>query len=209
MEANGGANAMSLFLLAVTEGQAVGSSSALIKAHERQDFETALQLLAASQIRQKESQAAFEAARKAGYEQGLVAGQQAVEQSFLDQAANSAKQIVAHAEQRQREIAEAALAATKAILGSVEPDVLVPAMVDQVMGRIDSGNPVTILIHPMHADAISTRLLGNSDIEITADPAFGPTDCEIITADGRIVASLSVQIETLSQRWGVAPGEMA
>jgi flagellar biosynthesis/type III secretory pathway protein FliH len=196
---------MSLFLLPLSGEHILGSSSPLIKASERQAFESALSLLAAAEIQKAESQAAYDAAREAGFQQGLVDGQEAVTTEFVAQAADMARQVVAHSEKRQSDIAQAALAATKAILGAVEPQQLVPAMVDQVLGRIDNRNTVTILVHPMHGDALSRQFQDNSDIAITTDAAFGSTDCEIITADGRIVASLSVQIDTLAARWGVAP----
>ncbi len=200
---------MTLFLIPVATDAAVASSSALIKAHDKQSFESAIALLAAAEIRTTESQAAFDAAREAGFSQGLAEGHEAIAQSFSEQAAEMARQVVAHSEQRQRDIADAALAATKAILGAAQPELVVPAMVDQVLGRIDSISPVTILVHPAHADALSARLQDRRDITITTDGAFGPTDCEILTADGRIVASLSVQIEALAQRWGIAPEDEA
>jgi flagellar biosynthesis/type III secretory pathway protein FliH len=196
---------MSLFLVPIGQNSAVGSSTPLIKARDKHLFENAIDLFTAAEQQKSESQAAFDAARQAGFEQGLSEGRDAVEQSFREQAAEMARQVAVHAEERQRDIADAALAATKAILGSVDPQIAVPGIIDQVLGRLENGSQVTVLVHPLHADALNARLQNRSDVVLTTDPAFGLTDCEILTADGRIVASMSVQIEALAQRWGVAP----
>jgi flagellar biosynthesis/type III secretory pathway protein FliH len=39
---------------------------------------------------------------------------------------------------------------------------------------------------------------------IAEDPSLGSGDCVVRTSAGQVIASLSVQLESLAKRWGVA-----
>jgi flagellar biosynthesis/type III secretory pathway protein FliH len=40
-------------------------------------------------------------------------------------------------------------------------------------------------------------------VAVLADSALGATDCIVRTSAGQVIASLSVQLGALAQRWGV------
>jgi flagellar biosynthesis/type III secretory pathway protein FliH len=76
-------------------------------------------------------------------------------------------------------------------------------VVDRTLARLDTETPVTIDVAPALAGDLRAHLAALTHVSITQNPDLGPTDCHIMTASGRIIASLSVQFDALAARWGL------
>ncbi len=187
-------------LLTLGGAQAVISDSALIKRSERQDYETSAALLsAASQIRDDCANAAA-LARSEAYADATEAARAEFTHSLNTQLQNFAVDLERDKEARRNDIADAAFAAIKAILGEIGNAEMMQAMVAKTLSNLEKQEVLAVHVSP----AIFAAIAPINGIEIIPDPAFGPYDCRVVTAEGRIIASLSVQLDTIAKRWGVA-----
>jgi flagellar biosynthesis/type III secretory pathway protein FliH len=182
----------------------LGSDRAVIKRAERIDFTDAVALLhAAAAIREKALRE-VEAARLAGQAEGLDEARAAANEHIAEQIAGFATAIEEHEQTRRADIAEAAHAAVRAIVGEIEDENLLPRLVERTLARLPAEGPVTIAVAPAMAQSLAARLARLSHVTIVPDPMLGPTDCVMRTSAGQVIASLSVQLDALAKRWGVA-----
>lgn len=187
-------------VLTLGGAQAVISDSALIKRSERQDYETAAALLsAASKIRADSANAATLAHSEA-YADAAEAARAEFTHSLNTQLQNFSVDLERDKEARRTDIADAAFAAIKAILGEIGNAEMMQAMVAKTLSNLEKQEVLSVHVSPV----ISAAIAPLNGIEIISDPAFGPYDCRVVTAESRIIASLSVQLDTIAKRWGIA-----
>lgn len=182
----------------------LGSDRAVIRADERTAFTDAVALLAAAGEIRDEAAASADSARQAARAEGLAEADAAVRELLAGEIAGFADAIERHAEARRADVAEAAYAAVRAILGEIDDAALVTRMVERTLARLPSEAPVTFAVAPEMATALANRLAGHEHVTVVADETLGPTDCHARTAQGGVIASLSVQLDALARRWGVA-----
>ncbi|PVX28370.1 FliH/SctL family protein [Sphingomonas pokkalii] len=180
------------------------SERAVIKREERQPFIDAVALLGAVRAAQADAVAQAAAARDAAYATALAGARGEIDDLLAREIAAFAAAIEANEQARRAEIAEAALAAVHAVLGSLDDAVLVPALVERALDRLQPQGVVMVAVAPDMAERVAARLAATADVTILPDPALGARDCVIRTEQGQVIASLSVQLETLAKRWGVA-----
>lgn len=186
-------------LLSIGGKQTLISESPLIKRSERDEYRSAAALLEAATKIRDDSQRAAAAARSEAYSDAAQDAANEFATTLKTQLQNFAADLDGEKENRRADIADAAFAAVKAILGEIDDTQMMRALVIKTLSSLENQNVLSVQLSPDMAAAI-----GNLDgVNIIAEPAFGPYDCCVITADSRIVASVSVQLETLAKRWSV------
>jgi flagellar biosynthesis/type III secretory pathway protein FliH len=183
------------------------SRSPLIKAAERTQFTDALALLDAAADKSSRVEAEGEAARSEAYETGYAEGLADGQAKLSAELAKLADAVAAIRADHEAGVAEAALAATTAIIGTLDDaDIVTRIVHNQIAARVES-DAIRISVAPQMIEALSTLASEHKDIEFIADPDLASTDCRITSGEGRIVADLSLQMGKLRQRWGLQEGE--
>jgi flagellar biosynthesis/type III secretory pathway protein FliH len=194
---------VSFHLAYADDGALLDSSRPVVKGHQRTAFVDAVAVLAETKhLRDRalaEAEIARDNGRRVGLDEAIAEARHAVAAGLADVAAA----IEAHAETRRSDIAEAAFAAARAIVGELEESETMRRVVDRTLARLDTETPVTIDVAPALAGDLRAHLAALTHVSITQNPDLGPTDCHIMTASGRIIASLSVQFDALAARWGL------
>ncbi|WP_066722178.1 FliH/SctL family protein [Sphingomonas pituitosa] len=195
---------MTYHLVHADDAALLFSERAVIKRDERQSFSDAVALLGAVRAAQAQAARAAEAAREAAYGTALATARAEIDDLLAGEIARFAAAIDAQEQARRAEIAEAALAAVRAVLGDLDDAALVPALVARALDRLQPQGAVNVAVAPDLAEKVAARLESPAEVGILPDPALGTRDCVIRTEQGQVIASLSVQLETLAKRWGVA-----
>jgi flagellar biosynthesis/type III secretory pathway protein FliH len=194
---------MTYHLVQADDAALLFSERAVIKRDERQSFRDAVTLLGAVREAQARAIQAADAARDAAYGAALDGARAEIDDVLARQIAQFAAAIDLREQARRSEIAEAALAAVHAVLGELDDAALVPALVTRALDRLQPQGAVLVAVAPKMAEKVAARFAASTEVTILADPALGPRDCAIRTEQGQVIASLSVQLETLAKRWGV------
>ncbi|WP_165356284.1 FliH/SctL family protein [Sphingosinicella sp. BN140058] len=195
---------MTFHLFHADKNSLLASDRAVIKRSDRKDFTDAAALLQAASAIRDEAVAATEAARREGHAQGLAEARDTIEAQLAEQIAGFAAALDGHEQARRSDIAEAAYAAVRAIVGEIADEELVPRMVERTLARLPAEGPVALFVAEALATKVSERLGTASHVVVSAEPGLGPTDCVVRTSAGQVIASLSVQLDSLAKRWGVA-----
>jgi flagellar biosynthesis/type III secretory pathway protein FliH len=185
------------------------SSRPIVKAHERTAFADAIAVLAETKGLRDRALSDAEAAREDGRREGLEEAKAEARHAVAASLADIATAIDAHAEARRADIAEAAFAAARAIVGELDQTDVMHRVVDRTLARFDTETPMTIDVAPALAADLRHHVAALSHVSITENADLGPTDCHVLTASGRIIASLSVQFDALAGRWGLKKEETA
>lgn len=193
---------MSYFLVNTGE-QALGLQSPLIKASDRVVFTNAVELLAYTEQLKSQVDDAYSAAKQRGYADGLAAGNVAVCAEFQHEILTLAQSIAAADTARNEHIAAAAIAGAQAIVGAIDQTDAMRGIIDQVIKRIDKDQAISVHIHPDHHVALTDNGEFPANIALVSNSKMGPTDCEIVTANGKVIANMELQLAGLAQRWGV------
>ena len=195
---------MTFHLVHADKNALLASDRAVIKRTERRDFTDAAALLAAAAAIRDQALADADAARRDGHAEGLAEARASIGDHLAEQVAAFAAAIEAHEQARRSDIAEAAYAAVRAIVGELDDEALVPRMVERTLARLPADGPVTVFVPADLAARVSERLGERSHVVIAEDPGLGSGDCIVRTSAGQVIASLSVQLDSLAKRWGVA-----
>jgi flagellar biosynthesis/type III secretory pathway protein FliH len=191
---------MSYFLLAAGKAHIAGINTSLVKKAERQTFVDAAALLRRASSIASDTDATIEAARQEAVQTGYAAGLAAAENELAEAMHGFADAIARIEQYHAAQVAEAAYAATVAIIGELENGPLVRRLVSQVLARQKEQTGLTVHVAPELLPALEAAL-GN--VPVIANPKLGRNECHVITANGRIIASLPVQLAVLRDRWGL------
>jgi flagellar biosynthesis/type III secretory pathway protein FliH len=195
---------MTYHMIITSDRAMMGSSTPLIKASERIAFCSAADMLVATQDLHSAAQAEIDAARAAAFDAGFAAGRAAALDHVAGLITQAAAQINTACTERREDIASAALAATRAIIGDIGDEQVARALVTRALSRIESHAPVTIDVAPAMYDRIAQTVAHLPHVSVAANAALGALDCTFLTENGRVIAGLDVQMTALAQRWGVA-----
>ena len=195
---------MTYHLVHADDAALLFSERAVIKRDERQSFADAVAVLGAVREAQARAVQAANDARDAAYSAALGSARTEIDDLLAAKIARFSSAIDLQEQVRRAEIAEAALAAVHAVLGELDDATLVPALVARALDRLQPQGSVIVAVAPDLADKVAERLEALTEVSILPDPALGAHDCAIRTEQGQVIASLSVQLETLAKRWGVA-----
>lgn len=192
------------FHLAYTDDRALlDSSRPVIKAPERAVFVEAIAVLSETKLLRDRAKVDADSAREDGRRLGIEEAKSDARQMVAAGLANLATAIETHADARRADIAEAAFAAARAIVGELDNDEAMRRVVDRTLARLDADVPITIEVAPALAADIRNHVAALAHVTIAENLDLGPTDCHVMTASGRIIASLSVQFDALAARWGL------
>lgn len=182
----------------------VTAASPLLKARDRTSFDDAMSLLGqARAIRESARSEVAEARAQAvvdGRAEGLAAIGDALAAAVADLAGNIEEELAA----RRADIAAAALAATRAIIGTFDEADATARIASHAAARIAADEDITISVAPAMAAAVRARLADRAGATVRENPDAAPLDCVIQTGHGRVIASLPLQLSALAERWGVA-----
>lgn len=195
---------MSYFLLPTGPSHIVGAENGLIKKHELEAFTEAASLLRRASEIHDQANAKAAAARDAAWAEGYAAGAAAANDELKQQLLRFADAVTNIADLHSRHVAEAAYAATAAIIGDFSDSKLVGRMAEAVVAKQQDISGIHILVNP----DVYAQLAGSTKSEpsppFASSTDLGPTDCHVVTANGRIIANLSVQLAVLRERWGIS-----
>jgi type III secretion protein L len=187
-------------------GQAViGTETPLIKASERSEFTSAVSLLQAITELRTAAEAEAKTRAETAYQDGLAQGYAEAQAQVAKLIKNMAERFEAVCEERRADVADAALAATRAIIGGFDDSDVAKRLVDQALVRIDNGSALVIEVAPAMQPLIASHVAHLAHIRVESVDALGPLDCVFQTKTGRILAGLDLQIAALGDRWGVNP----
>jgi flagellar biosynthesis/type III secretory pathway protein FliH len=195
---------MTYHLVHADDAALLFSERAVIKREERRSFVDAVALLGAVREAQARAVQAANDSREAAYATALDGARTEIENLLAGEIARFSAAIDLQEHARRAEIADAALAAVHAVLGELDDATLVPALVARALDRLQPQGAVIVAVAPDMAEKVAARLDNLTEVTILPDPALGAHDCAIRTEQGQVIASLSVQLETLAKRWGVA-----
>jgi flagellar biosynthesis/type III secretory pathway protein FliH len=198
---------VSYFLLADGKANFAGSTTPLIKKADREAFVDAAALLhRASQIA-GDADASIEAARAEAVQRGYAEGAAAAE-AELDETIRGFGDAIARIEEHHAaQLAEAAYAAAAAIIGEFDDEQLVSRLVAKVLASQKDHDGLSIHIAPALQPKLAGKFGETGELPVLADPELGPAECHVMTANGRIIASLPVQLAVLRERWGLNAAE--
>jgi flagellar biosynthesis/type III secretory pathway protein FliH len=185
------------------DGANLASNSQLIKACEVVDFVDAAALLREARRMAAEAEAADAEARRIGYDAGLAEGQAEAERLVAAEVGRFAEAVEAIRTDYAVQVAEAAYAATTAIIGELDDAEIVRRIVALQLARQDDNLAITLIVSPSVHAVLQVELDANSGIIISPDANMSPTDCHVINGQGRVIANLSLQLQVLRERWGL------
>ena len=181
----------------------IGADVPLIKASERSEFTNAVDLLQAITDLRVVAEAEALNRSETAHEEGLSRGYAEAQAQIAKLIENMTERFEAVCEERRADVADAALAATRAIIGALDDVDVAKRLVNQALVRIDNGGALTIEVAPAMQPHISAHVAHLAHVRVEAVEGLGPLDCVFQTKTGKILAGLDVQILALGDRWGV------
>jgi flagellar biosynthesis/type III secretory pathway protein FliH len=196
---------MSFFLTPI----GIAANSPLIKEYERAQFVDALSLLDAARTQAAAIDAEVRSACQQARDEGFVQGLAEAEACIASEIGKLTEAVALIHSEHEARVAEAAFAAVTAIIGTMDDSDIVNRIVsNQLVARAEA-NGLRISVAPQMVAALAAQISCYEGCEVVADPDLATTACRLTTGDGRIVADLSLQLETLRQRWGLEEGREA
>ena len=195
---------MTFHLVHADDATLLSSSRAVIKRHEAVALTDAVDALRAARAIRDRADADAAALRQAARNEGLAEADAAVRDLVATGIGELVAKIDDHLATRRNEIADAAYAAVRAIIGEFDHTALVERAIDRTLARLDGDRPLTIEVAAELRDAVAAHLADQRHVKVVATPGFGTTDCRIVSENGSAIASLTVQLKSLADRWGVA-----
>lgn len=196
---------MTYYIFKAGDQSLIGLDNPIIKAGERSDFISAITLLSEISSLHAAAETTIKEHYEIGYKEGMAKGYTDGQQQVAKLIQSIAERFEAICEERFGDIADAALAATKAIIGTFDDTELVKRLVIQALARIDNGGALTIEVAPAMQSKIAEHFAHLAHVKVKAVDELGALDCVFQTKTGKILAGLDLQISALSDRWGVAP----
>jgi flagellar biosynthesis/type III secretory pathway protein FliH len=183
----------------------IATDTPLIKASERSEFVLAVDLLQAVTDLRVAAETEAKGRSETAYQEGLSRGYFEAQAQVATLIENMAERFEAVCEERRADVADAALAATRAIIGSFDDVDVAKGLINQALVRIDSGDTLTIEVSPAMHPYIAAHVAHLAHVRVESVEGLGPLDCVFQTTKGKILAGLDLQISALGDRWGVNP----
>jgi type III secretion protein L len=181
----------------------IGTSKQVIKAEERREFAEAIALLDNVRALKISADADIAERQAVAAKEGRESGYAEVNDVVANAIAGFAAQIAAFEAERRDEIAGAAFAAVRAVIGDLDDESVLHGLVAASLGRIETSAPLTLEVAPAMLANVEARFAAHPNLVIRANDALGPRDCQLLSSQGRIVADLKLQLDALAERWGL------
>ena len=136
-------------------------------------------------------------------------------QGLTEARAEHAERIAAH-ERRTAErldslrdaVADVAVQVVRRIADEVGPPETVAALARRAVRDLLPGHQIAVHVHPDCRGAVTARLTPlDPGLEVVPDPDLAPTDCRIVSPDGRIDAGLETQLAALERAFAKGNGD--
>lgn len=194
---------MSYFIMPAGSRYLAGSHSPLIKKNERAKFADAVALLREASEISDGAEAALESARQEAWAQGYAEGCAAAQNDLNTALRTFIEAVIAVEKLHAANVAEAAYAATVAMIGEMEDSTVAGLIATQVIAKQKERDGISILVSTDNHARLTSSQQDMESLAVVANPDLGPTDCHVITANGRIIADLTIQLAVLRDRWGI------
>lgn len=178
------------------------AASPLIRAQDRVALRDAHAVL--DHIRQIQADAAVAAqqAEQAAYAKGLADAAVAAEARITDALSSLSQQIADDQARRDAQIADAAFAALRVLVGSFDEGALTAALARHAAQQ-RADDATVIEVGAAQAPAVEKALADVPHTAVDARDDLPPLAVRVRTRDGRIIADLDVQLDNIASRWGV------
>lgn len=196
---------MTFHLLIGDTAALLGGTSARIAAQERDAFADAHALLARATDQAARVEEEVAAARAEGARQGWQDAADRASAEIAARVGELAGALADEAAQRRREIAEAAFAGARAIIGALDPDDAGVRLAVHALTQVPADEQVVVACAPALAAPLEAALAGRTGVTVQARADLAPLQVELLSGSGRVVAGLDVQLAALAERWGVTP----
>lgn len=193
------------FHLLIGDTALLGGASARIAADEREAFANAHALLARATERAAGVDEQVAAARADGERRGWQEATDTAAAEIAARIAELAAELAEEAAQRRREIADAAFAGARAIIGALDPDDAGVRLALHALSQVPADEQVTVACPPAIAAALGAALADRPNVTVAPRGDLAPLEVELLSGNGRVVAGLEVQLAALAERWGVTP----
>lgn len=181
----------------------VTAGSPLLKARDAKPFTEGVALLAEARDLRDAAKTELADVRAQAVADGRAAGLTEVHDRLADAIAEMARSVDVELSARRADIAAAAFAGARAIIGSFDQADATARMAERAVDKIGAKDAIIIAVAPSIAAAVRERLADHAQVTVREDPSAAPYDCVLSTSDGRVIASLPLQLDALAARWGV------
>jgi type III secretion protein L len=184
----------------------LSADTRLLKAGDYLLHESAQALLvearAEAQTIRQQAQAAFEAEKARGYEEGM----QQAKMDNIEQMMDSVGQAIDYFSQVEDKVAAIVMASVRKILGQFDDDELVAQVVRNALHLVSGEQQVKLHVSPELTESLKERLnpilaahrrIGF--VELVPDHRLQAGDCLLETEIGTVDASVEVQLKALEQ----------
>jgi type III secretion protein L len=150
--------------------------------------------------------AAAEAARAEGFAAGLAEGQRLVlaerDRTLAELIAPVATQVATAQAALHDDLATLALEAVRRMIGALPDDVLLAGLARQAVAALPLDEVERIAVPPATHEAVAAQMAADWAALVVADEGLAPGECVIHTRSGKVIASVSLQLDRLAERWG-------
>lgn len=155
-------------------------------------------LHAATEARAREAEARGQAE---GHARGLAEGHAEAELAHSSWLFDAHLALARDRAAQRAEMVHVTIGAIRRIAGAVAADALVAGLAERAIAELAPAGRLIVRVAPGNAATVRTRLAALPAVVVEADPDVAATDCMIETPQGRTLAGLEVQLQTLARRW--------
>lgn len=196
------------FYLVHRDGKAlVATDRPLLKAREADRLSDAAALLTHAQKLETEALSRRDAAEAEAQRRGFVQGHESGRRVFVEAVGNLTGQVEAWRQHQESQIAALALAALRRMVDDIGDEAMMIGIARRAVAAVTTGAEAQVHAAPELVDVLSEALAAREDtaqVTVRPDPELGLHECRVITAEGRIIADLSVQLAEIEKRWSLS-----
>lgn len=181
----------------------VSGDSALIKADQRRSFEDAVHLLDAARSVLDAAEQGAAAARARAASQAIDDARATAREQVADRLATLSAAFEAENARRERDVAAAAFAAVRAMLGTFTDAELTARLADRATGHPAEGEEIRVEVAADLADTVRAQIGDRAGVSVIANPDLSPAAVRLSRGAGTLIADLDVQLANLAERWGL------
>lgn len=178
--------------------------SPLLPRHEGKALRDAAELLDHARATAAEA----DAVRAGGFAEGKAEACRLVleerDRTLAELIAPIAEQVAEAQAALHDDLATLALEAVRRIIGTLPDEVLLAGIARQAVTALPLDEIDRIAVPPATHAAVAARLDGDRAQLVMADADLAPGECVIHTRSGKVIASVSLQLERLAERWKAA-----
>ena len=185
-------------------GSALFGPSPLLPGHEAKLMRDAAELLDHARTVAAEAEAARADGFAAGKAEGLRLILEQRDASLAELIAPLAAEVAQAQAALHDDIATLALEALRRMIGALPEEELLAGLARQAVAALPLEDVERIAVPPAAQAAVAARLGEHEGRLVVADATLAPGDCVVHTRSGKVIASASLQLERLAERWGAA-----